>query len=360
MAFLDHNRALLAGIPTVLQPQDRALSWACSICVHTLALAVAAVGLREFPQAPAPVYRMEILLSGAQDEAAQATATDPTREEAPGRDQEITDLLEDSSRVLESGSRSAPSTAQEVLAQQPLSESPVDPHPARHTTPAAAAPEAAAVASTSGDPFPIERSTPNERRTETLDSRNEPDRPSSRPSETIEQAETATATNSAPESIAKNVHDHAEPSPQHQESTSSPTDQAPMVDSQTGSSGSPTASSEETVAFNHPAITQSVSGRSRYAWLMELLRRRIMSLQSYPNQARMQGWEGVVVVKTTIDKDGNLIDAVVTKSSGYSALDEDAVRLMHRVCPVHLPQDLGKSKIAVLTPIRYRLDKLGS
>ena len=83
-----------------------------------------------------------------------------------------------------------------------------------------------------------------------------------------------------------------------------------------------------------------------------------MSLQAYPHLARMQGWEGIVVVRTTIDSDGSLVDAVVTKSSGYGALDEDALKLMHRVCPIHLPQDLGKPQIAVLIPIRYRLDRL--
>lgn len=89
---------------------------------------------------------------------------------------------------------------------------------------------------------------------------------------------------------------------------------------------------------------------------MELLRRRIIDLQAYPRLARTEGWEGVVVVKTTINSDGNLLDAVVTKSSGFDALDEDAVKLMHRVCPVHLTRDLGKSKIAVMIPIRYRLN----
>jgi protein TonB len=108
--------------------------------------------------------------------------------------------------------------------------------------------------------------------------------------------------------------------------------------------------------MTHPVVTQSVSASSRYAWLMDLLRRRIISLQAYPHLARTQGWEGVVVVKTTINSNGDLLDAVVTKSSGYGALDEDAIRLMRRVCPVRLTQDLGKSKIAVMVPIRYRLD----
>ncbi|MCS6897152.1 MAG: energy transducer TonB [Nitrospira sp.] len=89
---------------------------------------------------------------------------------------------------------------------------------------------------------------------------------------------------------------------------------------------------------------------------MDLLRNRILSLQAYPHQARTRGWEGVVVVKATINKDGNLVNAVVARSSGYSVLDDDAVRLMYRACPLHLPQDLGKSAITVVIPIRYRLD----
>lgn len=347
MAFPNQTPTLLAGIPPVLPAQDRALSWACSLCVHTLALAVAAVGLREFPQAPAPVYRMEILLSEAQQETAQTMPKDQQGRPDPGTHQETATFADNSSPIAPSPSPSIKSEPSKEV-KQPASQR------VAAATPAQPAPE---LSSAADDPLPIENPTPIENQSEPPAPVTEPDPPASQsPAETIEQAETATATSSPPEPIAKNVHDHAEPSPQHQESASSPTDQAPMVDSQTGSSGSPTASSEETVAFNHPAITQSVSGRSQYEWLMELLRRRIMSLQSYPHQARMQGWEGVVVVKTTIDKDGGLIDAVVTKSSGYGALDEDAVRLMHRVCPVHLTQDLGKSKIAVMIPIRYRLD----
>lgn len=110
--------------------------------------------------------------------------------------------------------------------------------------------------------------------------------------------------------------------------------------------------------MNHPTIARTVPTKQHLGWLMELLRRRIISLQAYPRLARTQGWEGIVVVRTTINSDGSLAEAVVTKSSGYGDLDEDALKLMHRVCPIHLPQDLGKSQIAVLIPIRYRLDRL--
>lgn len=350
MAFPNQTPTLLAGIPPVLPAQDRALSWACSLCVHTLALAVAAVGLREFPQAPAPVYRMEILLSEAQQETTQTMPKDQQGRPDPGTHQETATFADNSSPIAPSPSPSIKSEPSKEV-KQPASQR------VAAATPAQPAPE---LSSAVDDPLPIENPTPIENQSEPPAPVTEPDPPASQsPAETIEQAETATATNSHPEPIARNIDDPAK-SPTQQENAAvaqtGPTPPTSINDSQTDASGSPTASSEETVAFNHPAITQSVSGRSQYEWLMELLRRRIMSLQSYPHQARMQGWEGVVVVKTTIDKDGGLIDAVVTKSSGYGALDEDAVRLMHRVCPVHLTQDLGKSKIAVMIPIRYRLD----
>jgi len=116
--------------------------------------------------------------------------------------------------------------------------------------------------------------------------------------------------------------------------------------------------SQQSVGMNRPTMTQAVSAKSQYGWLAELLRRRTMSLLAYPHLARTQGLEGIVVVRTTINSEGDLVNAVVTKSSGYGALDDDALKLMHRVCPIRLPQELGKPQITVSIPIRYRLDRL--
>jgi protein TonB len=207
---------------------------------------------------------------------------------------------------------------------------------------------------------------PIERQIETVASANESYRPAPVfPSEAIDRSEMSPSTQVEARPTAETMANVtptsaiAPPSPHDGESFSSPpADQAPVLESQTGSSSSPTVLSTETVAMNHPTMTRTVPAKSQYGWLMELLRRRIMSLQAYPHLARMQGSEGIVVVRTTIDSDGGLVDAVVTKSSGFGALDEDALKLMHRVCPIHLPQELGKSQITVLIPIRYRLDRL--
>lgn len=119
----------------------------------------------------------------------------------------------------------------------------------------------------------------------------------------------------------------------------------------------------DTVTLNRSPVTPPVArtalSKPDYGWLMELLRNRIARLQAYPLLARQRGWEGVTVVRATIDKNGKLVNAMVVKSSGHEALDDDALRLMRKACPLPLTQDLSKPKITVTIPIRYRLDEFG-
>lgn len=372
MAFLDHNRTLLADIPPAFQSQDRALAWACSVCFHTVALAMtamASVSLRELPKAPTPVARLEILLTDAQQVAEQATATDSQDQADPTAPQETTAPTEYSSPVAPPLSPSIQSASVEVVQQHPLSEpSTVVHQTAQRPTPPAPAQQTTDMSSAMRDPVPVDSPMPIEQQIETVDPVGESYRAAAMPPSEAEASP-------AMETIAPNAHDHAQLSlhvppdlSQNRTETTdaaapsssitAPKDLVPVSDSSADSSGSPAASSTDTVAMNHPTITRTVPTKQQLGWLMELLRRQILSLQAYPHMARMQGWEGIVVVKTTIRSDGSLVDAIVTKSSGYDALDEDALKLMHRVCPIHLPQDLGKSQIAVLIPIRYKLDRL--
>lgn len=345
MATPNHSALFSSGIQQVLPLQDRALIWAGSICFHTLALAVASVATmlpRELPHVQNSVTRLEILLTEGEQEAEQATATDSQSQADPTTPQETAAIAEDSSLIV------------------PAPPPPVIQRIAQRSTARTPTPQTAEMSSPVSDPLPAEISRPIEPHSEPPAPASELDPPASQSlTEAIEQAEMATATHSPPEPMAQSLDDHAESLTQQEDVASpqtDPTSPTSMSNAQTDAMGSSPTPSAETAAMNHPAITQSVSTRSQYAWLMELLRRRIITLQAYPRLARTQGWEGVVVVKTTINSDGSLIDAVVTKSSGHDALDEDAVKLMHRVCPVHLTQDLGKSTIAVMIPIRYRLD----
>ncbi|MFO0774371.1 MAG: TonB family protein [Nitrospiraceae bacterium] len=108
-------------------------------------------------------------------------------------------------------------------------------------------------------------------------------------------------------------------------------------------------------SFRHSPITTTYPSRPDYAWLTSYLQGRIESLKTYPRLAQRQGWEGRVVVRATIAGDGRLLDAVVTESSGYASLDEDALTLMRRSCPLHLQQQIHEAHVVVTVPIHYRL-----
>ncbi|MFN3681074.1 MAG: TonB family protein [Nitrospira sp.] len=92
-----------------------------------------------------------------------------------------------------------------------------------------------------------------------------------------------------------------------------------------------------------------------YAWLMKALWGRINELKSYPHLARINHWEGKVVLRAVIREDGEVIMINVQESSGRSILDNDAMETLRRASPLKLERPLGKPQVAILMPISYSL-----
>jgi protein TonB len=92
-----------------------------------------------------------------------------------------------------------------------------------------------------------------------------------------------------------------------------------------------------------------------YSWLAESLWRRVVELKRYPHEARLNRWEGKVVLKAVIREDGHLGDLQIQKSSGYDILDQDAMELVRKACPLHLKHPLGRPEVVVQIPINYAL-----
>jgi periplasmic protein TonB len=95
--------------------------------------------------------------------------------------------------------------------------------------------------------------------------------------------------------------------------------------------------------------------KADYSWLAESLRRRLAELKRYPSAARLNGWEGKVVLRAVIRADGHLSEVKVHRSSGYEVLDNAAMEAIRLVCPLHMRQPLGTSEVAVYVPIVYSL-----
>lgn len=96
--------------------------------------------------------------------------------------------------------------------------------------------------------------------------------------------------------------------------------------------------------------------RPDYGWLMHALRRRIEQLKRYPSKARLNRWEGIVVVQAVIRADGQVADLIMEQSSGHDELDQDALELVRRASPIPLKHELGKPEITIRIPIRYKLE----
>ncbi|MGQ0442080.1 MAG: energy transducer TonB, partial [Methylophilaceae bacterium] len=70
------------------------------------------------------------------------------------------------------------------------------------------------------------------------------------------------------------------------------------------------------------------------------LGRAIARHKSYPKIAQTRGWQGEVLLDLKLDGDGNMLSAKVRNSSGYEALDKQALDMVRKASPFP-PQPLA-------------------
>ena len=99
------------------------------------------------------------------------------------------------------------------------------------------------------------------------------------------------------------------------------------------------------------------SPRADYGWLAEALWSRVEQLKRYPYKARMNRWEGRVVLRVVVMENGQIIDPTVAETSGHSLLDHEALEILRQASPLKLKHPLGKPQIVVHIPISYKLER---
>ncbi len=92
-----------------------------------------------------------------------------------------------------------------------------------------------------------------------------------------------------------------------------------------------------------------------YGWLTRAMRERLGEFMQYPDAARTNNWEGKVVLRVVIGENGDLADVSIQRSSGHKVLDQDAMNLVRRACPLPLDFPLGRPKVGMTVPITYSL-----
>ncbi len=127
-------------------------------------------------------------------------------------------------------------------------------------------------------------------------------------------------------------------------------DQAPNASDADGA----TATTLADRAGGKPFVRSSVV-RSDYGWLAHTIRVRMEEVKRYSVEARVNEWEGKVVILASILADGRIVDIQVVESSGNRRLDEDAKTMVGYVSPLTLSQSIGLAKVTVKVPIIFGL-----
>ena len=73
----------------------------------------------------------------------------------------------------------------------------------------------------------------------------------------------------------------------------------------------------------------------------------------YPEEARREGWSGTTRVDVLVSSNGQVKEASVQQSSGFSILDEKAVRIFERITLWWIPQRLRNREVTVNVPVGF-------
>lgn len=89
-----------------------------------------------------------------------------------------------------------------------------------------------------------------------------------------------------------------------------------------------------------------------YALIAAHLNRR----KSYPTEAKKARQEGVVTIRFTVNREGDVSAVSVKRSSGHALLDQVTIDLLRRVAPLpRMPASMARDSVTLSLPIDYSL-----
>lgn len=99
--------------------------------------------------------------------------------------------------------------------------------------------------------------------------------------------------------------------------------------------------------------------KPRYVSYFASIKRAIELVWNYPQAALTNKLQGRLILKFTILKNGHLERTRLISSSGFTILDEEAVRAVRAASPFHpIPPWIRKTRLAVIASFEYEDNRL--
>lgn len=106
----------------------------------------------------------------------------------------------------------------------------------------------------------------------------------------------------------------------------------------------PGAEQKETKSFPSP---EKQYLKEHFLYIKNSIQNKI----SYPRMARKMGWQGKVIISFIVCKDGSVKDIQIIESSGFKALDKNAMEVIRKVAPFPKPPVAAE----IIIPVIYKL-----
>jgi protein TonB len=101
------------------------------------------------------------------------------------------------------------------------------------------------------------------------------------------------------------------------------------------------------------AKTSQHEKAAKLQW-QQLLHAHLEREKRYPRKAKRLRKQGMPVIRFTMDRDGNVLDVILIRSSGTQSLDQEALDLVFRAQPlIKPPHSIVGNKLSLTVPINF-------
>ncbi|HWB49287.1 MAG TPA: energy transducer TonB [Stellaceae bacterium] len=109
------------------------------------------------------------------------------------------------------------------------------------------------------------------------------------------------------------------------------------------------------VAAPAPGAAAARSANAMPTW-QGLLLRRLEQFKRYPGAAQLRHEQGTAYLRFAMDRQGRVLSASIARSSGFAALDEETLALVHRAEPLPAPPpEVPGNPIELVVPVQFFL-----